>query len=100
MMEQGWKKETIADVINLALGAWLFLTPWIFGFASEAAPSWTAWLSGIAIAAVAIAVLVAFTEWEEWVDTVEKLAERDTCLTLYRHATVYYYNKIRLARFG
>src|SRR5260370_30103946 len=25
MMEQTWKKEAIADVINLALGAWLFL---------------------------------------------------------------------------
>ena len=26
------KRETIADVISLVLGAWLFLTPWIFGF--------------------------------------------------------------------
>jgi hypothetical protein len=31
-MPQLEKRETLADVINLVLGAWLFLTPWIFGF--------------------------------------------------------------------
>jgi hypothetical protein len=65
MIEQRWKKEAIADVINLVLGVWLFLTPWIFGFTAESGPSWTAWLSGIAIGGFAIAALVAFTEWEE-----------------------------------
>jgi hypothetical protein len=68
MMEQTWKKEAIADVINLALGAWLFLTPWIFGFVPEFATSWNAWLSGLAIGVVAIAALVAFAEWEEWIN--------------------------------
>jgi len=29
-MEHSWKKEAVSDVINLALGAWLLLTPWIF----------------------------------------------------------------------
>jgi len=65
-----WKKESIADVISLALGAWLFLTPWIFGFLSVAPASWNAWLSGIAIAAVAIAALSAFAEWEEWISLI------------------------------
>ena len=44
------KRETIADVINLVFGAWLFLTPWIFGFVPNTAASWNAWLSGVAIA--------------------------------------------------
>ena len=66
-MEQVWKKETVSDVINLILGFWLFLTPWVFGFVAETAPSWTAWLSGIAIAAFAIAAIAAFAEWEEWI---------------------------------
>ena len=66
MVEQGWKKEAVSDVINLVLGAWLFLTPWIFGFASEPAAAWTAWLSGIAVMVFAIAALAAFAEWEEW----------------------------------
>ena len=52
------KRETIADVINLALGAWLFLTPWIFGFVPDTAASWNAWLSGVAIGVVALAALL------------------------------------------
>jgi len=62
MMEHSWKKEAVSDVINLGLGAWLFLTPWIFGFASETPASWNAWLSGIALAVFAIAALVASAE--------------------------------------
>jgi hypothetical protein len=69
-MEQTWKKEAIADVINLILGAWLFLTPWIFGFVPEAAASWNAWLTGLAIGVLAIAALVAIAEWEEWINLV------------------------------
>ena len=60
------KRETIADVINLVLGAWLFLTPWIFGFVPNTAANWNAWLSGVAIGVVALAALLAFAEWEEW----------------------------------
>jgi len=70
MMEQTWKKEAIAEVINLALGAWIFLTPWIFDFVPESTSSWNAWLSGLAIGALAIAALVAFAEWEEWINLV------------------------------
>jgi SPW repeat-containing protein len=62
------KRETIADVINLVLGAWLFLTPWIFGFVPNTAASWNAWLSGVAIGVVALAALLAFAEWEEWIN--------------------------------
>ena len=62
------KRETIADVTNLVLGAWLFLTPWIFGFVSNAAASWNAWLSGVAIGVVALAAQLAFAEWEEWIN--------------------------------
>jgi hypothetical protein len=68
MMQKAWKKEEIADVVNLALGAWLFLTPWIFGFVPESSASWNAWISGVVIGALAIAALVAFAEWEEWIN--------------------------------
>jgi hypothetical protein len=70
MMEKTWEKETITDVVNLALGAWLFLMPWIFGFVAETAASWNAWLSGLVIGALAVAALVAFAEWEEWINLV------------------------------
>lgn len=67
-MRQTWKREALTDVVNLVLGAWLFLSPWIFGFVPETAASWNAWLSGIVVAGLAIAALAAFAEWEEWVN--------------------------------
>jgi SPW repeat len=64
------KKEAVTDVVNLVLGVWLFLSPWIFGFDPETAASWNAWLSGIVIAVLAIAALAAFAEWEEWLNLI------------------------------
>jgi len=70
MMETAWRKEAVGDIVNVVLGAFLFLTPWIFGFVPEAAASWNAWLSGIVIAGLAIAALAAYAEWEEWLNLV------------------------------
>jgi hypothetical protein len=42
-------------VVNLVLGAWLFLSPWILGFAPQAAVSWNAWISGVVVAGLAVA---------------------------------------------
>lgn len=68
-METVWKKNiwqrATTDVFGLALGAFLFLTPWVFAF-SEPAASWNAWLSGITIAGLAVAALAAYAAWEEW----------------------------------
>jgi hypothetical protein len=65
MHMQKWRNEAFVDVINLILGAWLFVSPWIFGFANSTA-GMNAWIVGGLIALVAIAALLAFTEWEEW----------------------------------
>lgn len=59
-----------ADVINLILAIWLFLSPWIVGFAGLMPAAWTAWLTAIAIAIFAIAALAAFAEWEEWINLI------------------------------
>lgn len=64
------RKETIADAVNLVLGAFLFVSPWIFGFATGTTASWNAWLSGIVVAGLAIAALAAFAEWEEWIELI------------------------------
>jgi len=61
-----WRKELIPDVLNLLLGAGLFLSPWVLGFFDQAAATWNSWLSGIAIAGLAIAAISTFAEWEEW----------------------------------
>lgn len=72
-MMETWRKESLTDVVNLILGAFLFLSPWIFVFAPEGAAgaaSWNAWLSGLVIAALAIAALVSFATWEEWLNLI------------------------------
>jgi hypothetical protein len=74
------------DWANLVLGAWLFLSPWILGFAgagaeapaggggpaiaSTSSAAWDAWVIGVIIAIVAISALVSFQPWQEWVNVV------------------------------
>ena len=64
------RNEAFADVINLILAAWLFLSPWIVGFSGVMPAAWVAWLTGIAIGVFAIAALSAFAEWEEWINLI------------------------------
>ena len=64
-----WKNERVCDVINLVLGAFLLVSPWIFGFASGV-QSQNAIVCGVIIAVLSIAALAAFAEWEEWLNLV------------------------------
>ena len=63
-----WTNAKLCDVANLILGACLFVSPWIFGFAGAA--SQNANIAGIAIAVIAIAALAAFAVWEEWLNLI------------------------------
>ena len=42
MMELKWKESGV-DVVNLILAAFLLLTPWMFGFASDHVAAPNAW---------------------------------------------------------
>jgi hypothetical protein len=68
-MMQKWRNESLVDVVNLIFGAWLFASPWVYGFVDGVA-GWNAWIMGALIALVAIAALAAFAEWEEWINLV------------------------------
>jgi hypothetical protein len=72
-------KERWRDWVMLVLAVWLFLSPWILGFAAampaagEAMGSpaaWNAWIVGIAIAAVAVWAVAWFAPWQDWVNGV------------------------------
>lgn len=53
MLRQTWKTEAFISAINLLLGVFLFLSPWMFGFTS--ALGWhTSWIAGTAIAVLAV----------------------------------------------
>jgi hypothetical protein len=64
-----WSNAKICDVLNLILGAFLFASPWIFGFTSGPAAT-NAYICGVIIAALSIAALAAFAIWEEWLNVV------------------------------
>jgi hypothetical protein len=70
------------DWAMLVLAAWLFLSPWILGFAvgvpvaGEAAAAgfttaaWNAWIVGVVIAVLALWAAFQFAEWHDWVNGV------------------------------
>jgi SPW repeat len=64
-----WTNARFCDVANLVLGAFLFSSPWIFGFANDA-PTQNAVVCGAAIAILSIAALAAFAVWEEWLNLI------------------------------
>jgi hypothetical protein len=72
------------DWVNLVLGIWLFISPWVLVFSTTALPgapansggnvlaiaSWNAWIMGVLIALVAIGALTRPRLWNEWVNLV------------------------------
>lgn len=64
-----WTNAKLCDVANLILGAILFFSPWMFGFAAGA-QSQNAYVTGIIIAVLSIAALAAFAVWEEWLNLI------------------------------
>jgi hypothetical protein len=63
-----WTNAKLCDVANLILGAFLFVSPWIFGFSGHVAQN--AYIAGIIIVVLAIAALSAFAIWEEWLNLI------------------------------
>ena len=43
--------------VNLLLGAWLFISPWVLRFSSNSTISWNAWIVGVLIFLVAASEL-------------------------------------------
>jgi hypothetical protein len=80
------------DTTSFLLGAALFISPWVLGFASEQTPAWHAYTFGAIIALVALAALFAFRPWEEWVSAAlgAWLVIAPWVLSFSTHATAMY----------
>ncbi len=59
------RREVVFDAYNLAIGAFLFVSPWLLGFTRENARLDT-WAVGAALVVLSLAAIVLFAEWEEW----------------------------------
>jgi hypothetical protein len=61
MKEKRWQ-----DWLNLLIGIWLFISPWVLGFAgSEFSASWNAWILGVAIVVFSAIAVSLPQAWEE-----------------------------------
>lgn len=56
------------DLANLAIGIWLFVCTWVFGWQAEVPIAANFIAVGGLLVAVALGAAVAPREWEEWVE--------------------------------
>jgi hypothetical protein len=56
--------------VQLLLGAWLFISPWLLGYTEVSGASANAYLIGAALVVFAIIALYAPKVWEEWISLV------------------------------
>lgn len=62
-----WRRESILDLYQFALGVFLFVSPWLFSLTHGTARAELI-ASSIAIMAISAVALIAFAEWEEWLN--------------------------------
>ena len=59
------RRESALDVYKLALGGFLFLSPWLFAY-TYGASRLDAWACGLLLMLLSAAALFAFVDWKEW----------------------------------
>jgi hypothetical protein len=66
MREKRWQ-----DWLNLLIGIWLFISPWVMGFVgSNAGADWNAWILG---AAIVVFSAIAVSLPQAWVEVINIL---------------------------
>lgn len=58
------------DPVNLILGIWMLISPWVLGYQGETSAMWNAVVLGILIGAAAIGALAQPKAWAEWANVV------------------------------
>ena len=61
----GRQREAALDVYKLALGAFVFVSPWLFALRYEAARL-DSMIAGGLVVLLAVIALAAYADWEEW----------------------------------
>jgi hypothetical protein len=64
-MKQRWE-----DWLNFILGIWLFVSPWILGYAFVQTAAWNAYIIGAAFVVFTVWALSIPKPWEEWVNAL------------------------------
>ncbi len=62
-------KNTL-EWVNVVLGGWLFISPWVFGFTGHAGAAWTAWIIGAVVVILALWAMTDQGTWEDWINAL------------------------------
>jgi len=63
-------KQRWQDWVNLVLGMWLFITPFIGMEMVSSTAAWNGYIFGVIVVALSIWALVQPRAWEEWINLV------------------------------
>ena len=58
------------DPLNLVLGLWMLVSPWLLDHVANAGATWNAVIVGAIIALAALIALFQVRAWEEWTNVV------------------------------
>lgn len=58
------------DWVNLLIGIWLFVSPWVMGYSTVQAPALNAYVMGAALILLTAIALYIPRRWEEWVNSI------------------------------
>jgi SPW repeat len=61
------RRDPTLDVYNLLLAVFLFISPWLFAYASGIART-DVWVCSVLVAIISLMAIVVFSDWEEWLN--------------------------------
>lgn len=68
--KQRWQ-DSFSLVVTMVIGAWLFITPFVYGFThTHILAAWNSYAFGIIVMALSIYGLITKQKWEDWLNLV------------------------------
>jgi len=64
------RSEQWQDAVNVILGIWLFISPWVLGYSGAEVQAWNSWVVAVIVFALSVASLAQFRRWEEWINVL------------------------------
>jgi len=63
------REESVLDIYNTVIAAFVFVSPWLFTVPRETTRI-DIWFSAAAIAVTALAAILAYANWKEWLNVL------------------------------
>jgi SPW repeat len=67
MLPNKWRNAGWGDAAELLLAAFLFISPWMYGYAATAVAGRDAWICAVVIGLASASAILFYAGWAEWV---------------------------------